>query len=63
MEEKKVMVEHKVENPQVVELKAKIAKYEEEVKAHKLVGNLEMANAIQVEIKGLKFQLLQAGGK
>lgn len=48
----------KVEESEMAkEIKAKIAKYEEEIKAHNLVGNPAVANAIQKEVNNLKAEL------
>lgn len=45
--------------PKKSELQLKIDKYEEELKAHKLVNNVEMVAAITSELDGLKIQLMQ----
>lgn len=52
--------EAKVEvNPMKVEIEAKVAKYEEEIKAHRTVGNTTMADAIQKEVDNLKREVLR----
>jgi hypothetical protein len=47
------------ENTMKAEIAAKIAKYEKEVEAYKLVGQIETAVAIEAEIKGLKQEILR----
>lgn len=46
-------------NPEAAELERKIERYKKEVEAWKMVGNLDQAEAISQEIKGLEFQLMQ----
>ena len=58
-----VMIKHDEESAEVKEIKAKIKMYEEEVAGQSKYGDPTKVPAIEAEIKGLKFLLIQKGGK
>lgn len=49
----------KESNPMAKEINAKIDMYEEEIAAHKKVGNIEIVNAIQKEVDNLRHELFK----